>query len=116
MASTKGAATGADFDQSVRRRNVPSTAPNGGVVDRVEVDEKKTQVKKVYRSFLDAWATYVSSKLRSGHMLTCSSSEPTIRPGIPGRVGVYHCTSNLHNTGFLHSVIQDWVVTHSNMG
>lgn len=47
MASTKGAASGADFDQTVRRRNVPSTTPNGGLVDRVEIDEKKTQVKKV---------------------------------------------------------------------
>jgi len=48
MASTKEAvASGADFEQATRRRNVPSTTPNGGLVDRVEIDEKKTQVKKV---------------------------------------------------------------------
>lgn len=48
MASEKGAVTsGADFDQATRRRNVPSTSPNGGLVDRVEIDDKKTQVKKV---------------------------------------------------------------------
>lgn len=52
MASNKGAATGADFDQSLRKRNVPSTAPNGGLVDRVEVDDKKTQVIKVCQSNL----------------------------------------------------------------
>jgi len=48
MASTKEAvASGADFDQVTRRRNVPSTTTNGGLVDRVEIDEKKTQVKQV---------------------------------------------------------------------
>ena len=49
MASEKGAvASGLDFDaQATRRRNVPSTSPNGGLVNRVEIDEKKTQVKKV---------------------------------------------------------------------
>ena len=42
-----GVASGADFDaQATRRRNVPSTSPSGGLVNRVEVDEKKTQVKK----------------------------------------------------------------------
>lgn len=116
MASTKGAATGADFDQSVRRRNVPSTAPNGGMVDRVEIDEKKTKVKKVCRSNLDTWAIYGCSKLRWGHLLTCSSSERAISPRVPGRVGIYYCTFDLHNTGFLHSIIQDWVVTHCNLG
>jgi dolichyl-phosphate-mannose-protein mannosyltransferase len=48
MASEKGAvASGADFDQATRRRNVPSTSPNSGLVNRVEVDDKKTRVKKV---------------------------------------------------------------------
>ena len=49
MASYKGAvASGADFDaQATRRRNVPSTSPNGGLVNRVEIDEKKTQAKQV---------------------------------------------------------------------
>jgi dolichyl-phosphate-mannose-protein mannosyltransferase len=49
MASNNaGIASGADYEaQATRRRNVPSTAPSGGLVNRVEVDEKKTQVKKV---------------------------------------------------------------------
>ena len=42
------AASGADYDAHVlRKRNVPSTSANGGLVDRVEIDEKKTQVKQV---------------------------------------------------------------------
>jgi dolichyl-phosphate-mannose-protein mannosyltransferase len=49
MSSEKGAvASGLESDnQSTRRRNVPSTSPNGGMVNRVEVDDKKTQTKKV---------------------------------------------------------------------
>ncbi len=49
MASERSTiASGADHDaQAIRRRNVPSTASGGGIVDRVELDEKKTQVKKV---------------------------------------------------------------------
>jgi dolichyl-phosphate-mannose-protein mannosyltransferase len=49
MSSEKGAvASGLESDnQSTRRRNVPSTSPNGGMVNRVEIDEKKTQIKKV---------------------------------------------------------------------
>jgi dolichyl-phosphate-mannose-protein mannosyltransferase len=46
--SNSGVATGADFDaQATRRRNVPSTSPTGGLVNRVETDEKKTQIKQV---------------------------------------------------------------------
>jgi dolichyl-phosphate-mannose-protein mannosyltransferase len=47
MASERGAvASGLDFDsQSTRRRNVPSTSPNGGQVNNVEIDNKKTQAK-----------------------------------------------------------------------
>jgi dolichyl-phosphate-mannose-protein mannosyltransferase len=47
MASEKGAvASGLDFDsQSTRRRNVPSTSPNGEQVNKVEIDNKKTQAK-----------------------------------------------------------------------
>jgi hypothetical protein len=48
--STTGIASGADFDsQTTRRRNVPSTSPSGGLMNRVEIDEKKTQVKQVSR-------------------------------------------------------------------
>lgn len=49
MASEKGAVTtGLESDsQSTRRRNVPATSSNGGFVNRVEVDDKKTQIKKV---------------------------------------------------------------------
>jgi hypothetical protein len=48
MASNStGIASGADFDtQATRRRNVPST-PSGELVNRIEIDEKKTQVKHV---------------------------------------------------------------------
>ena len=49
MASEKGVvASGLESDsQSTRRRNIPSTSPNGGMVNKVEVDDKKTQIKKV---------------------------------------------------------------------
>ncbi len=49
MASGKGVvASGLESDsQSTRRRNVPSTSASAGMVDRVEVDDKKTQIKKV---------------------------------------------------------------------
>jgi dolichyl-phosphate-mannose-protein mannosyltransferase len=47
MASEKGAvASGLDLDsQSTRRRNVPSTSSNGGQLNKVEIDNKKTQAK-----------------------------------------------------------------------
>lgn len=49
MASDKLAvASGADHTQTARRRNVPSS--NGSLVDTVEIDDKKTQVKKVSKS------------------------------------------------------------------
>lgn len=42
------AASGADHDApAVRRRNVPSNTTKDGNVNRVEIDEKKTQIKKV---------------------------------------------------------------------
>lgn len=45
MASEKGTvASGADYEQATRRRNVASTSPNGGIVDRIEIDDKKTRV------------------------------------------------------------------------
>ncbi len=49
MASEKGViASGLESgSQSTRRRNVPSTSANVGMVNRVEIDDKKTQVKKV---------------------------------------------------------------------
>ena len=63
MASQQGAvASGADYDQAVRRRNVPSTTANGGMVDRVEIDEKKTQVKKVRQNLYKCY----------GHVLALS--------------------------------------------
>lgn len=51
MASNQGAvASGLDSEtQATRRRNVPSTSPSGGLVNKIEVDDKKTQVKKVRR-------------------------------------------------------------------
>lgn len=48
--SNTGVASGADFDsQATRRRNVPSTSPSAGLVNPIEIDEKKTQVKQVSR-------------------------------------------------------------------
>ncbi|CZS88662.1 probable dolichyl-phosphate-mannose--protein mannosyltransferase [Rhynchosporium agropyri] len=60
MASENGAlASGLDADnRATRRRNVPSTSVNGGVVDRVEIDDKKIQKKQPEQSwlqFLDEW-------------------------------------------------------------
>jgi dolichyl-phosphate-mannose-protein mannosyltransferase len=50
MASEKATVSGLDSEtQATRRRNVPSNAPNGGLVNRIEIDDKKTQVKKVSR-------------------------------------------------------------------
>lgn len=47
MASEKGVvASGADFE-TARRRNVPASTTNALAVDKVEIDDKKTQVKKV---------------------------------------------------------------------
>lgn len=64
MASNKAPlASGADFDaQATRQRKVPSTSPSGSIVDRVEIDEKKTQVKKV-RQFTDLLRRLPWSKL-----------------------------------------------------
>jgi hypothetical protein len=40
-------ASGAEYESAARRRNVGPPATNTLVVDKVEVDEKKQQVKKV---------------------------------------------------------------------
>ncbi|KAN0110285.1 glycosyltransferase family 39 protein [Hyaloscypha variabilis] len=60
MASEKGVlASGLESDsQATRRRNVPSTSSNFGMVNRVEIDDKKTQIKKKEQTlleFLDEW-------------------------------------------------------------
>ncbi|KAG9246117.1 Dolichyl-phosphate-mannose-protein mannosyltransferase-domain-containing protein [Calycina marina] len=55
MATMKGAvASGADYAETARRRNVPSTSLNGALVDRVELDEEKTQIKKKQQSLLES--------------------------------------------------------------
>lgn len=55
MASQGAVASGADLDQAARRRNVPTTPSTSGKGKSVEVDEKKTQAKKVSVSkLLDA--------------------------------------------------------------
>jgi hypothetical protein len=115
MASANGAvASGADFDaQATRRRNVPSTSPNGGLVNRVEIDEKKTQVKQV-SSYLRAVGETLflgAAGNRADRII-----EPTICPGISRRVGVYHCTSDLHIPRLLHKTIQDRFITHCDLG
>jgi hypothetical protein len=119
MASDKGAvASGADFDaQATRRRNVPSTAPNGGLVNRVEIDEKKTQAKQV--SFLILFADkfpYVRGIQGISPADMYALTEPTIDCTISRRMGVYHCTSDIHNTGILHTIIQDRFVTDCDLG
>ena len=53
MASQGAVASGADYDQAARRRNVPSTPSTSEKGKSVEIDDKKTQTKKVsIRSFL----------------------------------------------------------------
>ena len=47
MASQGVLASGADYEQAARRRNVPSTPSTSGQGKRVEVDDKKKQAKKV---------------------------------------------------------------------
>jgi dolichyl-phosphate-mannose-protein mannosyltransferase len=48
MATDTAFVSGADYDaQATRRRNVPSTPPNGYAAKSVELDEKKKRVKKV---------------------------------------------------------------------
>ena len=59
MASEKSAvASGADFD-GARRRNVPASSTNGLAVDKVEIDDKKSQVKKVSESH----STFLSASI-----------------------------------------------------
>lgn len=49
MASEKPVvASGAEYESAARRRNVGPPATNTLVVDKVEVDNKKEQVKKVW--------------------------------------------------------------------
>ncbi|KAK6583754.1 hypothetical protein PZA11_003484 [Diplocarpon coronariae] len=60
MTSNDGAfASGLDTDtQATRRRNVPSSSPNGSVGERPELDEKKMHRKKqeeTFLQFLDEW-------------------------------------------------------------
>jgi len=117
MASTKEAvASGADFDQVTRRRNVPSTTTNGGLVDRVEIDEKKTQVKQV--GYCASGYAIFPSPVGRPWIRDWQNAflEGTICPWVSRRVGVYYCASHIHNTGILHSIIQDWVVTDRNLG
>jgi len=40
-------ASGAEYESATRRRNVGTPATNTLVVDKVEIDDKKKQVKKV---------------------------------------------------------------------
>ena len=74
MASEKGAvASGLDAEtQATRRRNVPSNSPNGGLVDRVEIDDKKIQKKKV-SGFVISKSRASAGALFQGMMLTLCS-------------------------------------------
>jgi hypothetical protein len=116
MASDKGAvASGADFESTARRRNVPSTSPNGGLVNRVEIDEKKAQVKKV--------SDYNSARYGQCCMLQSKTAKKVQLPAdrtnihtIPRRMGVHHCPSHIHNTRILHKIIQDWSFAHRYVG
>ena len=119
MASEKIAvASGADFENA-RRRNVPSAPTNSLPVDRVEVDDKKIQVKKVGISLTNppSASPLVAASLEfDGSVLTYPLSDRTDIPRIPRRVGVYHRTTHLHNTSLLHEVIQDRSIANRNMG
>ena len=88
MASDKGAVvSGADFDtQATRRRNVPSTSPNSGLVNRVEIDEKKTQAKQVsncLRLRLRTNSQAMKAFKEHAKLTGTVSTEPTIDSGIP---------------------------------
>jgi dolichyl-phosphate-mannose-protein mannosyltransferase len=76
MASDKASvASGADHTtQTTRRRNVPSS--NGGLVDIVEIDDKKTKVKKVNKTkLLSVWQSL-------GHELTKCFTESAFSAGV----------------------------------
>jgi hypothetical protein len=72
MASNNaGFASGAVVDgQAMRRRNVPSSSPSVGLVNRVEVDDKKTQIKEV-SAFLNS---QLKNPLKQGMRLMNASS------------------------------------------
>ena len=75
-------ASGADFSaEATRRRNVPSASPNGGMVNRVEIDEKKTQAKQVGSSeFRDALVQEAEDTKNEANFL--NSTEPTINTAV----------------------------------
>ncbi|RDW83200.1 PMT-domain-containing protein [Coleophoma crateriformis] len=68
MASgTAPVASGADYDENAaRRRNVPSNGSNGAMANNMEVDEKKTQIKKKEQTlleFFDEWEFIIAPVL-----------------------------------------------------
>jgi hypothetical protein len=117
MASDKGVvASGLDSEtQATRRRNVPSTTTNGGMVNKVEADDKKTKAKKVRLSkFCE-----IINCAESGSSSCANMSFKTARAivaSISGRVGVSNCPFHLHRFGILHPDVQDWLVSDCDMG
>lgn len=68
MTSQGTVASGADYDQAARRRNVPTTPSTSGKGKSLEIDDKKAQAKKVSISKLvEVWCHAVDHILcRSG--------------------------------------------------
>jgi hypothetical protein len=115
MSSEKGVlASGLEPDsQSTRRRNVPSTSANGGMVNRVEVDDKKEQVKKVSIRLQHK----LGRALFHRTVLTCPFSiEGTIITRIPRRMGISDRTANFHRIRVLYAAVQDWSVPDCYLG
>lgn len=104
-------ASGADYETTARRRNVPTQAADGLVVDKVEIDNKKEQVKQVSVCWMQR-----SPLGRHWPMLTCVSPGRTDVSWIPRRVGVHHRTFNFHDTCLLHATLQDRTLPYCYMG
>jgi hypothetical protein len=116
MASEKGVfASGLESDsQSTRRRNVSSTSANGAMVNRVEVDDKKTQIKKV--SILNL-AEAGPAVIFTSCVLTClPSTERANITRVPRRMGISDCATYIHHIGILHTAVQDWLVANCDLG
>jgi hypothetical protein len=85
MAASKGAvASGADLDQTTRRRNVQASTPSSGAANQVEVDDKKTQSKKVRLcAILEAHSPCTINGM--GTKLMCFVADHTVAPlEVPG--------------------------------
>lgn len=97
MAEKPVVASGAEYESAARRRNVGPPATNTLVVDKVEVDNKKEQIKKVCFHTSNPKACVAACVAD-----IIPPVERTELPGIPRRVGVHHRTCNLYDTCLFH--------------